>query len=186
MKNSMNQHTTKKAVLGYLWGIIIFAFGLISLIQPGLLVILLMATLGVVLILSGTTQLSMKLGSLSSILGVSSIVAGVLALVTPIIFGQTLWATLLLILGIERLVHVVISVILGFQLKFRFPKGRFFSDILFSALAAVLLIAHPEVIGVTLLRIIAVIIMAVGLLSLVGVYRSKQQPQVIEGDYKEL
>ncbi len=182
----------KKIVhMGYINGILLVAFGLISLMNPGILLVLLMIGFGIALILSGATQLALNMGPLSTTLGVGSIVAGVFACIAPILLGVAVWTTILLILGIERIIHIIMAISLGIKRKFSFPKVPFILDIALSALVAFLFIGNPEIIGVTILKIVAIIITIMGVLSLVGVYRTRKRlakmpPEDVCGEYEEL
>ncbi len=182
MNTTIKKTTTKKTTnIGYLAGLIIFTFGLVSFIRPEIFIVLLMVAFGVSLILSGISQVTQKLGLFSAVLGTVSIVVGTFSLLSPVLFGEAIWTTLLLILGIERIVHVVLALIMGFKLKFNFPKGEFIMNILFSLLVAILLIAAPHFVGVTILRVVAVIVMILGGLSLVATYKGKKKTTSIKG-----
>ncbi len=165
-------------ITGYILGVIITIFGVVSFIQPGFFVIFLTLFFGVSMIISGISQMVSPLKGIVRFMGIISLIIGIIAVSTPLIFGEKLWSILLLIFGIERLLHAAITIWMGLKLRFKMPKGRFFMDVALSILVGVLLITSPQILGETLIRVIAVIITIVGVTTILGSHRSDKSKKV--------
>ncbi len=167
---------------GYILGVIITIFGVVSFIKPGFFVIFLMLFFGVCMIISGISQMTSPLKGIVRIMGIISLVIGIIAVSAPLILGEKLWAILLLIFGIERILHAVITIWMGWKVRFKMPKGRFFMDVILSILVGVLLITSPQILGNTLIRVIAIIITIVGIATVFGSSRYGKSNKVVSND----
>lgn len=180
--SKIKKEKKQSKLTGYILGVIITIFGVVSFIQPEFFVIFLMLFFGVSMIISGISQIASPLKGVVKIMGIISLVIGIIAVSTPLIFGEKLWSVLLLVFGIERLLHAAITIWMGWKVRFKMPKGRFFMDVALSILVGLLLITSPQILGTTFIRVIAVIITIVGVTTLLGNHRSGKESKVISSN----
>ena len=116
--------------------------------------------------------------------GIVSILIGVVAILFPLAFGQTMWTVMIWVL----IVYLIVSSALGFYAAALLKdtginrKKYVFENIGLLVLAVVLILISPRDLGLTIIRIVGIVATVIGIIILVSTFISKNKEKKSSDD----
>ncbi|MDL2229192.1 DUF308 domain-containing protein [Treponema sp. OttesenSCG-928-L16] len=157
--------------------------GLVMLFVPNGFVSALLVGIGIAAVINGIVNL-LSLRNLIDdasfrrailIRGILNIIAGLAAIIIPLTVAGTVWTVIIYILAAELIVSAIIELYSVWKLRQAgISAGMFISEALISILIAAVLFAIPAAIGLTIIRILGVLIIIGGISGIVWGIRANQ------------
>lgn len=181
--------------LDWLFGALIALLGLLLVIMPKFWICAIVILLGLGAIAYGIYNLIVtrkildesKFKTSMLIKSISSIVIGVVAILFPMAFGNTVWTAMVYLLAIYLIVAAAIGFYSVTLLKKNgiAPKQYTLENLALLGIAIVLFLISPNKLGLAIVRIIGVIVIVIGVvLALLGV-KSTKEVIVVNAEVKD-
>lgn len=171
----------------FLLGVLLAVVGLMMIVDPGKCIKIAVILLGLEAIVNGVFSL-IKVRQLVSdkdfqlavlLRGIISIIIGVLAVVLPLRFAATMWTAMLYMLAAYLIVAVVLELYAVAKLRDTgIERKRYIIEAIVSVICAVILFIIPQQIGVTVIRILGVVVLLVSVVFLL--YEWRNRPIVVD------
>ena len=171
----------------FLLGVLLAVVGLMMIVDPGKCIKITVILLGLEAIVNGVFCL-VKVRQLISdkdfqiavlIRGIISIIIGVLAVVLPLRFAATMWTAMLYMLAAYLIVAVILELYAVAKLRDTgIERKRYIIEAIVSVISAIILFIIPQQIGVTVIRILGVVVLLVSVVFLL--YEWRNRPIVVD------
>lgn len=181
--------------LDWLFGALIALLGLLLVIMPKFWICAIVILLGLGAIAYGIYNLTVtrkilddsKYKTSMLIKSIASIVIGVVAILFPMAFGNTVWTAMVYVLAF----YMIAAAVIGFYSVTLLKKGGIapkkytLENLALLAIAIVLFLISPNKLGLAIVRIIGVIVIVIGVvLALLGV-KSAREVIVVNAEVKD-
>ena len=164
-------------------GVLVSILGIYMMFQQEGFVRVFISILGLSLVVSGVSSLfalrTFEMGKRTKMItllkAILSIIIGLVAIIVPIATASFSWIFLLYLVAAQMIVSAAISFFGALHLR----KGTasvspLLSDGIFSLVVAILLFAFPQQIGTMLIRLVGVVLLAIGLGTVIWSSRIRQ------------
>ena len=171
----------------FLLGVLLAVVGLMMIVDPDKCIKIAVILLGLEAIVNGVFSL-IKVRQLVSdkdfqlavlLRGIISIIIGVLAVVLPLRFAAAMWTVMLYVLAAYLIVAVVLELYAVAKLRDTgIERKRYIIEAIVSVISAIILFIIPQQIGVTVIRILGVVVLLVSVVYLL--YEWRNRPIVVD------
>lgn len=170
-------------IISMVAGVLISILGIYMMFQPESFVKVFISILGLSLVVSGFSSLfalkSFEMGKKTKMVtlfkAILGIIIGLVAIIVPIATASFSWVFLLYLIAAQMVISAVISFFGAMHLRKQTASvSPLLSDGIFSLVIAILLFAFPQQIGTMLIRLVGVVLLAIGLGTVVWSTRIRQ------------
>lgn len=181
--------------MDWLFGALIAVLGLLLIIMPKFWICAIVILLGLASIVYGIYCLTVtrklfdnsKYKTSLLIKGIVSIVIGVIAILFPMAFGNTVWNAIVYIL----IIYLVLSAAVGFYSVTLLKesginrKKYVLENLALLGIAVVLLLISPNSLGKAIVRIIGIIVMIIGVVFAILGIKSTKDVVIVEAEVQD-
>ena len=171
----------------FLLGVLLAVVGLMMIIEPSQCIRVAVVALGAAAVVDGVYSIA-KIRTLlddhafrvtSIVSGIVSIIIGIAAIVIPLAVADFMWTVMLYLLAVYLIMIAVVGLYTVAKLRGTgIARRQYVVDIIVAFICAIILFIIPHQIGLTLVRILGVVMMIVSAVYLL--YQWKNRPIVVE------